>query len=211
MKDIILCTTYHNFRKFQINASVKYNVIKLKENSIVVSNIYDDENTELEIPRDIINTKFTSPYCFTIDAIQGLTIDEPTTLFDIQCPYACNYKYIYTMVSRMTSLSLLTIFKYSDQKLKMLNNAYYKQRIIRNIEMHELADEEAGRIYTDEDYVNFDWVMEKLKEQDYKSTSGEILTIETISIDRKDNKKAHTKDNCQLMTWLENVSKSDSE
>ena len=223
--DIIVGSKYHKFTKFKI-CGIKYIVYQIKKDAIIIMNLnekttYDENKDEkkvlplaMEIPNNIFNAKMMFNYASTIDGCQGVTIGgEKVCLWDIQSPFI-NYRYVYVMVTRVRSLKQLILFKYSQEKVDMLHKTYGKLLIENRIDGHKEADFEAGRIqegYEEKDYVDYEWVLNQLDKQEDKSElSGEFITIESCSIDRIDNSIGHFKNNCRLLTWLENVSKSDN-
>lgn len=216
--DVVVGATYHKFKTFKIKTGLKYIVVEKKKDSIVIVNFHAKrafdagkgaEPVKMEVCNNIFSDKLMFPYAQTIDSCQGITIGngEKVCLWDIQSPFV-NYRYVYVMVTRVRSLSQLVLFKYSDSKVEMLKNTYGKLLIENRIQGHVDADIEAGREVDEENYVDYDWVMERLEKQQYVSElSGQLLTIETCSIDRIDNSIGHIKSNCRLITRIENVSK----
>jgi hypothetical protein len=209
--DKIMSNTYHRISKqCVLHKNYEFIVKDITKDNVTIANICNEDSL-IVISHKLLNEKFSYAYAINIDCIQGTTISEDTTLFDLQNPYM-DFKYMYTILSRFRSLKYVTIFEYSKEQIKKLDFCYEMRRINTNIENHKMVDRLNNREFDEKEYVDFSWVLEKLKEQQYRSAWGEecILTLETLSIDRVCNDIAHTKENCQLLSIMQNRCKSDS-
>jgi len=206
--------------------------------SFVVSRIYDyveleeNENGEsIEIPQvgieivdDLTGTlymvkqshvkNFAYPYCVTIHSSQGDTYSDcPITLMDFDAYWiTANDKYV--ALSRSNRIDNIRIYagpslRISDKKIKAI--------VSSRISGHRVADSRSGRGFEEEDYVDVDWVFATLNLQKMKCAHAdcecELSLVESnntsFSIDRKDNRFAHTKKNCVIACRKCNISRKE--
>lgn len=204
--DSVMARKFLKLKSVKVRTGFDFDVVKRKDDKVVLKNS-DDE--KVEMTRAVYNDVCCAKHCQTIDSIQGMTIDEETTIFDMQCPFV-NNQYIYTMVSRLTSLKLLTIKIETDATVLKQQNNFVYGTFARRIEGHKRADIEAGREFSEEDFVNPQWMLNQLAKQGnccYKT--GQLLTIETMSVDRLNNSLAHVKSNCVITHHDVNVASGD--
>ena len=214
VNDKIISIGYYKTSKYKIKTNLEYIITKKEKEIISIANV-EEQDEILEIPRKVFEEKFTYPYCNTVDSLQGVTIDEPTTIFDIQSPYV-DSKYIYVMLTRLKSFDDITFFEYTKEKVDELYVRKYHADITRkfenNIEYHVDSDMQKRYKWKKEDYVSVAWIKETLKKQDCRcALSGNFMRLEDVSIDRKCSDLPHTKDNCQLVLFHENCSKSNKD
>lgn len=84
-------------------------------------------------------------------------------------------------------------------------------RIIRGkLTLHKMKDTKKGRLFTEEEYINSDWIKNQLIKCDntcqvcgkgLKLTGYEYLSKDQFSVDRIDNSLAHIKSNCRIICW----------
>jgi hypothetical protein len=163
----------------------------------------DGESDDIVVTKEQIESYFKLPYARTCHSQQGLSIDEKITIFDLKHPMV-NTKWIYTAITRTTDLNNIQF--YMGSKYSLENNAIdgiiYKLK--NDIENHKIADKNANRDMSD--YVDVEWGLNILEKTNRCAFCMKDI-CEDFSIDRLDNSKGNSKNNCQIICWLCNVSK----
>ena len=155
---------------------------------------------------------FAYPYCVTIHSSQGDTYSDcPVTLLDFDAYWILkNDKKV--ALSRANRIDNMRIYegeslRVSEQKIEDI--------IEKRIKGHIIADTTSKRTFNMEEYVDDEWVLETLTKQKltcaHSDCECELSLYDseetTFSIDRKDNRFAHTKNNCVIACRQCNVSK----
>ncbi len=181
-------------RKVYVNYT--YSIIEIGEKDVVLS----DGDIEITVPMTEMSNLFKLPYARTCHAMQGLSVNEEITIFDIHHPMI-SVSWLYTAITRTTNLKNVNIFV-NDLHSENINE------IIRNrINGHIVADAEAGRKFEKAEYVTIDWVKTKLEKVKTCKICLSGLDYDSFSIDRINNALAHTQGNCQIICRRCNVSK----
>jgi hypothetical protein len=156
------------------------------------------------------------PYCRTIDSSQGRSIKEKMTIFDLNLPYVSR-EHIWVALTRCRNLNDLTVFIHSDDEVKRFSESKIKQYYSFKVENYKMQDINAGRDWVDAEFIDTKFIMDQVTKNNMKcsyclkdiqvfiNSLGEVSS--DLTIDRKDNKIAHTKLNCKLCCFTCNVSK----
>ena len=140
--------------------------------------------------KKIIESHFKFPYCQTCYSLQGLDVDEPFTIFDIN-HYFVDMNWIYTAITRATEIKNINIFG------GVLKYEPIEKRIFSMIDAHKRSDKK--RDMPTFDYIDVEWV----KEQLMKTRTCEFCQVEindeNFSVDRIDNNLNHIKNNCRII------------
>jgi len=170
--------------------------------------ISDDGIETMHISKDMIETYFRLSYARTCHSYQGLSEEEPITIFDINHPMIDN-DWIYTAITRSTEINNIYIYmgeNFHDEEKKL------KTKIQYMIEGHIESDTKKNRILKNKKYkyVSVDWTMNELKTVKRCSECYKFLDVsepECFSIDRVDNNIGHYEFNCQIICRRCNVTK----
>jgi hypothetical protein len=152
---------------------------------------------------------FSFEYALTGHQIQGGTIKEgvKTTVFDVNTPYVSR-KWVYTALTKNRRLSDIQLFIHSENEVKALTQARLRQYFKWKVEGYKRQDKVACREFKEEDYVDDKWIHEEYKKCGncqtcncaYELFMDDNNTVHSnITVQRKDNKLGHVKDNCCLM------------
>ena len=163
------------------------------------------------------------PHCKTCHSTQGFTITKPYTIFDTNIAYV-DRRWIYTAVSRATSLNNITIFEHSDYECKILEKCKYTQYFELKIQNYIKQDVLAHRIKQNkqeltyngtkiDDYIDYEWIMNQPNFKcymcgclfDFEIEDGNVNS--NFTVDRINNSLYHSKTNCKLSCLHCNVSK----
>jgi len=161
----------------------------------------DGENDNITITKEQLITNFKLPYARTCHSLQGLSVDEKLTIFDLN-HWMVDNNWIYTAITRTTDLNNIQ-FYINNYKNDGLSESLNK--IKRDIENHKIADKNARREVIGE-YVDHEWVINKLKNNN-KCFICQKEICDDFSIDRINNNLSHTKSNCQVICLRCNTSK----
>ena len=124
----IICRQCFRRNNCHLFTNYIYEILDIKEDNdedhiITIRNIND------YIPMTITSKQLSNislPYSSTCHSIQGSTIHEPYTIFDTNIVYADRH-WIYTALTRCTSLDQVTIFEHPKVECSILERCKFKQ------------------------------------------------------------------------------------
>lgn len=214
----ILCKEYYKNGDYEIRTNYEYKIQKISVNKFTILNEQDKTTTTMET--SMIMKKFKLPYANTCHCVQGLSIPEPMTIFDANTPYA-QREYIWTAITRATKLSDITFFIHPESEIQALTLSKKKQYFKFKVTRYKEQDDKARRKYNAKEYIDADWIMDEIEKKynfqcpkcsvpfEIELQSAEYGARSNITVDRKDNTKAHLKSNCSLLCLRCNVTKRD--
>lgn len=199
--------------KTRLYVNYHYVIESIDDKNVTIIEPVDNINITLTI--DKLKKHFKLPYANTCDGVQGLSLGEKITIFDCNTPYVDRY-YIWTALTRAKDMKNVQVFEHSDQEVMSLKKSWVKLYFTQKVNGYKQQDKKAGRQYDNKDYIDAEWF--KVQYRDHKhcplcktlfkvTIQKDNKVISNITADRKDNKKAHTISNCQLMCLKFNVSK----
>ncbi len=155
---------------------------------------------------------FSLPYANTCHSVQGLSIDKPMTIFDVNTPYVDRF-FVWTALTRATDFNNVTIFEHPKTEISSLYKSKVKQYFDQKVESYKKQDKIAGRKWDKEvdDYVDADWFNDEYFKLQVKSCIACRIPYEpplidcygivhsNITADRINNKLPHTQINCRLL------------
>jgi hypothetical protein len=216
----IVCRKYHKEKGITLNTNYTY-IIKSfqKDKKVKTVCIHDEvDNKYYTIKESMLETHFTLTYCRTTDSSQGRTIKDKITIFDIGLSNYMTRRHIWVAITRVTKLDNVTIFLHNDQEKQFYTQLSIEQYLISKIRGYHRQDQNAGRTIDDDNYIDYEWMMNKLVKSDYKcyyckccfefNINKEDKITSNLSFDRVDSKKSHIKSNCVVACVLCNTSKS---
>ena len=165
----------------------------------------DDGDNQFQLSLEMIYNHFIMSYAQTCHSLQGMSVDEPITIFDTYA-FMVDSCWLYTAITRATSIENINVYA-------AFNDCGEKERAIQIDNMisgHINADISADRDIKMSEYVTRKWVLEKLKKVKtclYCKKQLDTSGMECFSIDRIDNNLAHTESNCQIICRRCNVAK----
>lgn len=161
---------------------------------------------------------FKLPYANTCHSVQGLSLDGPVTIFDVNTPYVDRF-YVWTALTRSTDFSQVVVFEHSEGEIEELQRHRVKQYFKTKVDGYKHQDKIAGRSWQADEFVTVDWINEeysKLKvicccvcKAPYETVVDENGKVKSnLTVDRIDNTKPHLKTNCRLCCVNCNVTKA---
>ena len=148
---------------------------------------------------------FQLSYCNTAHAVQGLSIKNKMTVFDVNSPYV-DRQFIWTAITRCTDLKNLQIFEHSEKTTMQQSNTLLMRYLNNKITNYKQQDVKAKRDFDDENFVDIVQIKELFKNnkccpmcyQRYELGVESYNVHCTFTVDRLNNDFAHTKDNVRL-------------
>ncbi len=207
----VICRKYERINKLVTN--YKYRITKMKKQDVVITDEVD--NIVYKITPQILLKHFKLPYAVTCDSVQGITKNEPITIFDSNTPYV-DRKYLWTALTRVKKLDDITIYIHSKQEVERLTESRLNLYLKQKVESYKSQDKKAQRQFVDEEFVDAKWINEKFNENKYclfckkhyeLYLDEDSNVVSNITVDRINNSIAHTKNNCQLCCHHCNITK----
>lgn len=202
----LVCKKYIRLNKSQkMNINYTYTITKVSKDFITLT----DHTKELfEIPIKLMYC-FTLNYCRTGHSVQGVTVQDNITVFDIS-DFMMSPRWFYTAISRVVDLN--NVFIYIDKENELdyqIEETQFKANCIWKINGHKKADEKKGFDWEDKDYVNIEWIKEQMIKSDctcYRcQTNLEYLKVEKqdnqFSVNRLNNDLPHVMTNCEIICF----------
>lgn len=201
----IVCKKHYKNKNVRLYVNYTYKIESIGEKFFIIHDEIENQKFTLDIKLLDI---FKLPYAGTCHSVQGLSIDEGITIFDVNTPHVDKY-YIWTALTRSTDLNNVYIFVHSNDELQALNKSKIKLYWINKIENYKKQDKNANRIFNDDEFIDAEFVKELYAKCEMKCCSCCKTPYETfndngmiktnMSIDRIDNDLPHIKSNCRLL------------
>ena len=191
------------------NEKIDYIVVSNVNNLSIEQKIeLNQKNKNTNEITDFLSTYFKLDYASTCHSSQGLTIDEPITIFDSNTCYG-DREYVYTAVSRVRSTEQLTIFCHSNDEVNNFYDSRIKQYFNLKIPNYMQQDKKRLLNYNIDDYIDTKWIYEQIDKQHNKCLlcfapfetflNENNIVKSNVTVDRISNCAAHIKNNCQLL------------
>ncbi len=200
-----------NVRLFK---NYNYSIKSINKNNFTIRDVEDDETFTFPVSK---LAQFFLPYANTCHSIQGLSIDGPLTIFDLNTPHIDRF-FVWTAITRSTDFSQVTIFEQSTSELVSLERSRIKRYMQEKVDGYKRQDKIAFREFKPCDFVTVDWIREaydKLESETCGTCKEPYVTrivngtVESnLTVDRIDNNLAHTKQNSRLCCKECNVARS---
>ena len=197
-----------------LNTNYTYKIISFLKGIYKIKD--ETNNITYDITTNLMQNNFILEYCRTIDSMQGASVNDKMTIFDLNLPYVSK-NHIWVGITRARSLKNLQIFIYPENEVKSYTFARIRQYFNMKIQNYKKQDEKAKRGFKDEDYIDENFIFVQQKKTNNKCSyclkdlqiyiNNDNNVISDLTIDRVDNKLAHIKNNCKICCHLCNVSK----
>jgi len=112
----IVCKKHYKKDGIRIFVNYTYEITFINKSQFSIKDIIEDKT--FTFPIDVLS-HFQLPYANTCHSVQGLSLDGPITIFDVNTPYVDRY-YVWTAITRATDFSLVTIFQHSKNEIQSL-------------------------------------------------------------------------------------------
>ncbi len=201
----IICKKYE--KKLKLNTNYTYKIIKINKKEITI--LDEVENKQYKISECILRNHFKLPYALTCDSVQGLSFGESDkiTVFDSNTAYV-DRKFLWTAITRARKLENVYIFIHPDAELERLSQSRIRLYFSQKVDSYKQQDAKAKRTIIKDEFVDEPWISSELDKVKYNcifcKKNLELYIDENsnvksnVTVDRKDNTKAHHKSNCQI-------------
>ena len=195
----IICRLYLRDGDAKFNANIRYKILCINSRYIVIENIKDKK--QYTLTEELLNKHFRYGYCATCHSCQGASINNSITIHEWNKSYLVSRAWIWTAYTRARDFNKVAFFKNekADEKMeKQLLINYLKNKI----EGYKKQDMKAGRELNEDNYVDVNFCMERLKGTCQKCGGDFHIEIKkgalssNFTCQRVDNNFSHTKDNC---------------
>ena len=195
----IICRLYLKHGDAKFNANIRYKILCINSRHIIIENIKDKK--QYTLTEELLNKHFRYGYCATCHSCQGASINNNITIHEWNKSYLVSREWIWTAYTRARDFNKVAFFKNekADEKMeKELLINYLKNKI----EGYKKQDMKAGRELNEDNYVDVNFCMERLKGTCQKCGGDFHIEIKkgtlssNFTCQRVDNDFSHTKDNC---------------
>ncbi len=169
-----------------------YEIERIEDNTAFIS----DLETEFPVEISELDAYFKLPYARTCHSMQGLSVKEEITIFEVNHPRV-SLEWLYTAITRTTDLSKVSIFRGKLPEEPNLDTRVIEIR--KRISQYKQADKLAGRRFNEASYITVNWVLSTLGATQYCAGCEECLDITNYSVDRLNNALPHTITNCRII------------
>ena len=183
----------------KFNANIRYKILCINSSGIIIENIKDKKKYTLT--EELLNKHFRYGYCATCHSCQGASINNNIVIHEWDRSYLVSREWIWTAYTRARDFNKVAFFKNEEVEEKM-----EKQLLINylknKIEGYKKQDMKAGRELNENNFVDVNFCMERLKGTCQKCGGDFHIEIKkgalcsNFTCQRVDNNFSHTKDNC---------------
>ena len=184
----------------KFNANIRYKILCINSWGITIENIKDKKKYTLT--EELLNKHFRYGYCATCHSCQGASINNNITIHEWDRSYLVSREWLWCGLTRARDFNKVAFFKNekADEKMeKQLLINYLKNKI----DGYKKQDLKASRELNEDNYIDVDWCLDRLKGTCQKCGGDFHLEIKkgvlssNFTAQRQDNAFSHTKDNCQ--------------
>ena len=196
----IICRLYlKTDRDAKFNANIRYKILCINSSGIIIENIKD--KNKYTLTEELLNKHFRYGYCATCHSCQGASINNNIVIHEYDKSYLVSREWIWTAYTRARDFNKVAFFKNEKAEEKM------EQQLLINylknkIDGYKKQDLKAGRELNENNYVDVNFCMERLKGTCQKCGGDFHIEIKkgalssNFTCQRVDNNFSHTKDNC---------------
>lgn len=214
----IICRKYEKTKEYVLNTNYTYKIKSMKPKIVIVDEVDQKEYT---IPQRMLYSHFKLPYSLTCDSVQGLSFgeQEKITILDSNIPYT-DRKYFYTSITRSRKVENVTIFIHPEAEQKRFSKSRVLQYFRFKVENYKQQDFKAKREYKQNEFITAEQIDDLLTRQNNKclycnchfdiDIDINSNVVSNITVDRINNKFAHTKSNSVLACVACNCSRKNN-
>lgn len=205
----LTCKQHYKEKGRKLFKNTTYNIMAINDKQFTIKAVV--ENTTFTFPISKLSY-FSLPYANTCHSVQGISIDDKMTIFDVNTPYVDRY-FVWTALTRARDLENVKIFQHSKEETQELHRRKVLQYLTKKVEDYKKQDKVAKREFVKEDYIDADWINDeyfKLKQAGctccsccktpyyiFPDPNGEVIS--NLTVDRIDSSKSHIKSNSRLL------------
>ena len=115
---MLVCKERYSDKGFSLYVNNMYRVESINQKTFSVIDPYEDDAQHVILKTAKLTKHFKLPYALTLHSVQGMSINEPLTIFNIDSPYV-DRKFVYTAITRATDLKNVTIFEADAEDIEI--------------------------------------------------------------------------------------------
>lgn len=201
----ILSNGYYKVdNKTKLYRNYSYNFDSMDDKHFYIIEPVTQTKIKLSLKDD--SSRIVLPFATTCHANQGLSINEPITIFDCNIPYVSR-SFIWTALTRATDFANVTIFCHPKSEVIVSTHSKFKQYFKFKVDSYKSQDENAKRTYVNSDYVSSSWIMDQLElsmtcsmcQEPYQLEVDDSKVKSNVTVDRINTCISHIKSNCRLL------------
>ena len=195
--------TFKN-KECQIHINYTYTITEIKDKHCVLE---DGENAHI-ISISLLDKYLKLNYSQTAHSLQGFTIKEPITVFDLYSNMI-TVSWLYVAITRSRNLKDITLYWGETASIgEKTIDSLLKSRILGHLESDKYRNMNG-------DYITVEWIKDKISNTNCCTGVNnkecnrlfDYNDVDSFSVDRINNDVAHFKENCQIICRSCNSSK----
>jgi hypothetical protein len=208
----LICKSHFAMKTGKLYRNFKYELISINNKQFVIKDVTDKHIHTLD---NKSMSYFRLPYVRTTHSVQGLSIDNAITIFDVNTPHV-NRNWIWTAITRATDLKNIQIFVHKEGEIDRLTDSKKNQYFNTKVDGYKAQDKLAKRPFTTKKFVDVKWINNELTKSNlckfcrtpFETYLDERNNVQSnVTVDRINSTSPHEKCNSQLLCHHCNISK----
>eukprot|EP00438_Fugacium_kawagutii_P036749 Skav205305 [mRNA] locus=scaffold3444:24630:27985:- [translate_table: standard] len=195
--EVLIARTW--VKKPRINVNIRYCITNIEGRKLTLQNIANEKD-KFDMYEEHVDNIFIYSHCATCHSCQGASVKESITIHEWDT-FGASREWVWTALTRCVDFRKVKFCLNKDFDKEMEVNMY-KRYFQNKIDGYKIQDKKAGREIDEDEYVDVEWCMDRMKGTcqkcniwfDFKRHHGRINSDFTAQ--RLDNQYAHYKSNC---------------
>ena len=198
--DELVCRLYYRSdggEKFNLN--ILFKILCIKSSCITIQNM--STNTKHTTTEEILRKHFRFAHCITCHSAQGASVSKTITIHEWDKPHLVSREWFWCAITRCVDFNNVRFFK-SNKFENEINENLLRRYFQNKIDGYKRQDKKSKREINEENYIDVEWCMSRLKgccgkcgcKFEIEREKGQISS--NFSAQRLCNLHSHTKDNC---------------
>ena len=194
----MICRLYLRHDDAKFNANIRYKILCINSSGITIENIKDKKKYTL--PEELLNKHFRYGYCATAHSCQGASINNNITIHEWDKSYLVSREWAWCSLTRARDFNKVAFFK-NDKANERMEKQLLINYLKNKIEGYKKQDLKASRELNEDNYIDVDWCLDRLKGTcqkcgvDFYIEPKNGLLSSNFTCQRVDNNFSHAKDN----------------
>ena len=198
--DELVCRLYYRSdggEKFNVN--ILYEILCIKSSCITIQNM--STNTNHTTTEEILRKHFRFAHCITCHSAQGASVSKTITIHEWDKPHLVSREWFWCAITRCVDFNNVRFFK-SNKFENEIHENLLRRYFQNKIDGYKRQDKKSKREINEENYIDVEWCMSRLKgccgkcgcKFEIEREKGQISS--NFTAQRLCNLHGHTKDNC---------------